>query len=241
MPSESTVRRTLQLIDGQAFDEAVCGWLAEQAEESTPAAGMRPAVAVDGKTLRGARTDNGQVHLMAALDHDSGLVLGQTDIDGKTNEITRFQPLLDPLGLAGKVVTADALHTQRAHARYRVEDKDADNVLTVGEPADAVRQAQRTALADIPGRARERNRGHGRRGHRAVLAVTVPAGLHFPYAAQAFRIRRTIRHLNGPRAMACLRNLAISTCRLAGAASTAAALRHNSRGYTRPLAMLGLT
>ncbi|MGA5135430.1 ISAs1 family transposase [Streptomyces olivoreticuli] len=198
-PSESTIRRTLQSIDGHAFDQAVCGWLAEQAEENTPAAGTRAAVAVDGKTARGARTtDDGQIHLMAAFDHDSGIVLGQVDVDGKTNEITRFQPLLDPLDLAGKVVTADALHTQRAHARYLVEDKDAHYVLTVKQNQPTL-FAQLSALpwAGVPGRARERNRAHGRSEHRAVLAVTVPAGLHFPYAAQAFRIRRTTRHLDG--------------------------------------------
>ncbi|MFK0297426.1 ISAs1 family transposase, partial [Streptomyces sp. NPDC090442] len=42
-----------------------------------------------------------------------------------------------------------------------------------------------------------RDRGHGRREHRAVLAVSVPAGLGFPYAAQALRCRRTIRRLDG--------------------------------------------
>ncbi|MEV6594869.1 hypothetical protein [Streptomyces acidicola] len=40
--------------------------------------------------------------------------------------------------------------------------------------------------------------------------------------------------------MATLRNLAISTCRLTGAANIAQALRHNSRFYTRPLTALGL-
>lgn len=259
---------------------------------------------MDGKAARGARTaDGGQVHLMAALDHDSGIVLGQVDVDGKTNEITRFKPLLDPLDLAGKVVTADALHTQREHARYLVEDKEADYVLTVKQNQPRL-FAQLNALpwADVPGRARERSRGHGRREHRAVLAVTVPAGLHFPYAAQAFRVRRTVRrtvrrldgqpkhtetvygitsleahragpaHLgayarghwgienrlhwvrdvtfdedrsqvrtgNGPRAMATLRNLATSACRLTGATNIARTLRANSRDHTRPLTMLGL-
>ncbi|MFK0297575.1 ISAs1 family transposase, partial [Streptomyces sp. NPDC090442] len=299
-PSESTVRRALQSIDGQAFDQAVCGWLAQQKNESASVEGVREAVAVDGKTARGAHAaSGGQVHLMASLDHDSGIVLGQVDVDGKTNEITRFRPLLDGLDLAGKVVTADALHTQRAHARYLVEDKDADYVLTVKQN-QPILFAQLNALpwANVPGRSFTRTKGHGRREHRAVLAVTVPAGLHFPYAAQAFRIRRTTRHLdgrpkhtetvygitslqshqagptqigtylrghwtienrlhwvrdvtfdedrsqvrtgNGPRAMATLRNLATSTCRLAGATNIARTLRANARDHTRPLTMLGL-
>lgn len=59
-PSEPTVRRALQSIDGQALDQAVCGRLAEQTgQEPALLEGLRPAVAVDGKSVRGARTNNG--------------------------------------------------------------------------------------------------------------------------------------------------------------------------------------
>ncbi len=39
--------------------------------------------------------------------------------------------LLDQVDLAGRVVTADALHTQRAHARSLVEDRRAAYLLVV--------------------------------------------------------------------------------------------------------------
>ncbi len=52
------------------------------------------------------------------MDHTSRAVLGQTDVDAKTNEITGFQPLLDGLDLAGTVVTADALSRSRHNASY---------------------------------------------------------------------------------------------------------------------------
>ncbi|WP_245603572.1 hypothetical protein [Salinispora cortesiana] len=58
-----------------------------------------------------------QVHLLAALGQAEQIVLAQLDVDGKTNEISRFMPLLDGLKLTGAIVTADALHTQREHAR----------------------------------------------------------------------------------------------------------------------------
>jgi len=46
-------------------------------------------IAVDGKTARGARTGQGRaVHLLAALDTRTGVVLGQAVVDGKTNETT---------------------------------------------------------------------------------------------------------------------------------------------------------
>ena len=60
------------------------------------------------------------MHLLAVMDHTSRGVLGQAGVDGKTNEITRFRPLLDGVDLAGRVVTADALHTQREHADWLV-------------------------------------------------------------------------------------------------------------------------
>ncbi len=55
--------------------------------------------------------------VLAAMDHPTRAVLAQTDVAHTTGEIARFQPLLDGLDLAGRVLTADALHTQREHAR----------------------------------------------------------------------------------------------------------------------------
>jgi predicted transposase YbfD/YdcC len=119
-PSESTIRRILQAVDAQALDTVVSDWLAHRVASSTascPASAVvKPsearssparAVAVDGKAARG---DNGRpAHLFAAFDHRSGVVLGQSEVDGKTNEITAFAPLLDRLDLADVVITADAL------------------------------------------------------------------------------------------------------------------------------------
>ncbi|MGY4967491.1 ISAs1 family transposase [Streptomyces sp. 900105245] len=70
--------------------------------------------------MRGAAKANGRhIHLLAALDHATGLVLAQLDVGEKTNEITCFQPLLDTIAdLAGAVVTSDTMHTQREHADY---------------------------------------------------------------------------------------------------------------------------
>jgi hypothetical protein len=89
-------------------------------------------VAVDGKTLRGSGHHGAaQVHLLAVMDHTSRGVLCQAGVDGKTNEITQFRPLLDRLDLADTVITADALHTQREHADRLVTVKHAAYVLIV--------------------------------------------------------------------------------------------------------------
>jgi hypothetical protein len=120
-PGEATVRRVLQRIDGDALDAAIGGWLTARADASRavgqnrhlPSRPVRAAVAVDGKSLRGAiRADGRRVHLLSAL-RDDGIVLAQREVDAKGNEITAFRPLLDPLNLTGAVVTFDALCRRR--------------------------------------------------------------------------------------------------------------------------------
>ncbi|MFF7091839.1 ISAs1 family transposase [Streptomyces rubradiris] len=77
-------------------------------------------LAIDGKTVRGSRTDGHAVHLLAAALHDSQTVVAQRQIAAKSNEIPAFTPLLEKLDLRGIVVTADAMHTQREHAHHVV-------------------------------------------------------------------------------------------------------------------------
>jgi hypothetical protein len=89
-------------------------------------------VALDGKTLRGARQGtDGQVHLLSALLHGSGVTLGQSEVSHKSNEIPAAPALLASMDLRGLTITADALHTQRELARFLVEDKGAHYCFTV--------------------------------------------------------------------------------------------------------------
>ncbi len=131
-PDEATIRRVLEAADADALDAAVGSWLDARLRSGGQAAGHagqpRRAVAVDGKAVRGTRHASGDgqpVHLLAALDQRCGVVLGQVRVDGQTSEITRFAPLPGPLDLAGCVITAGALHTQREHAEFLVTGKGA--------------------------------------------------------------------------------------------------------------------
>jgi DDE_Tnp_1-associated len=96
-PCESTFRRTLQQLDADALDEAAGSWAQQR---TAPAPGRRRMIAVDGKTLRGSGTAGGPGrHLLAALDHAHGVVLGQVDVEAKTNEIPLFSTVLDHIDL----------------------------------------------------------------------------------------------------------------------------------------------
>ena len=80
----------------------------------------------------GARRGDGrQTHLLAALFPRQGTVLAQRAVEAKHNEIPALRELLDPLSIEGRVVTADALHTQRETARFLVEEKGAHYLFTV--------------------------------------------------------------------------------------------------------------
>jgi Domain of unknown function (DUF4338)/DDE_Tnp_1-associated/Transposase DDE domain len=134
-PSEPTIRRVLQGIDAEQVDRALTGWL------RTLAGGEQGAVALDGKTLRGARRAGGsQVHLLSAVLHGCGVTLGQCAVGEKSNEITAAPMLLSRLELSGAVVTADALHTQRDLARFLVEQKGADYCLPVKDNQPTLHQ-----------------------------------------------------------------------------------------------------
>jgi hypothetical protein len=136
-PSESTIRRVLQKIDTEEFDLKLGRWILGQQVLTGK------AIAMDGKTLCGSRNAEGApVHLLSAVVHKEGIVIAQKHVDEKTNEITRVQPLLEPLDLQGAVVTADALLTQKEIAKYIVTKKKADYVFTV-------KGNQQTLLEDI--------------------------------------------------------------------------------------------
>jgi DDE_Tnp_1-associated len=108
-PAEATVRRVLARVDPEVLDQVIGRWLADQpppvpATRPPPAAwaAWRQGVAVDGKTLRGSgHHPNPQVQLLVAMDHTTGAVLAQTDVEATTNEIARFRPLLDGLTSPG--------------------------------------------------------------------------------------------------------------------------------------------
>jgi predicted transposase YbfD/YdcC len=207
-PDEATIRRVVEGVDADALDTAIGSWLsaALHAKEHAQDTGRPPqdrarrrrrALSVDGKALRGTRhhTADGQaLHLLSVLDQAAGIVLNQTGVQGKTNEITRFAPLLESLDLAGAVVTADALHTQRDHAEFLVTGKGAHYILVAKKNQPSLySQLKGLPWRKVPILHAEDDHGHGRDERRTVKTVAVSKGLQFPHAAQAICITRRVR------------------------------------------------
>ncbi|WP_432758367.1 ISAs1 family transposase [Streptomyces virginiae] len=179
--SPSTLRRVLVLV---------CpGGLADLLGHD-PAS--TPTIAVDGKSARGSRTAaTPATHLLSAVTAASRVV-SQLRVPDKTNEISAFTALLAPFDLAGTVVTADALHTQREHAKWLVEVKKAHYLLVVkGNQPKLHAAIKALPWKDVTARRYDRERGHGRRETRSVRTLTVTGlGLDFPHVVQAVKILR---------------------------------------------------
>ena len=150
-------------------------------------AGQRPLViAIDGKAVRGAKDKSGKApHLVAALAHGIGAVLGQAAVETKSNEIPAVRDLLKAFAsLAGAVITIDALHTQNDTAQA-ITGRGADYVMTVkGNMPTLYRQLKQLPWAAIPA-VSSVSTDHGRRSRRTIKAALAPAWIGLPCAAQA--------------------------------------------------------
>ena len=132
------------------------------------------AVAVDGKTSRGARRADGtRVHLLGVTEH-GGRLLDHLEIDVKHNETSHFAELLEPLDLAGAVVTFDALHTVRANLDWLAAEKNAHYIAVV-KANQPLLHARLKALPwqQVPAGDLTRETGHGRAETRTLKTAHV--------------------------------------------------------------------
>jgi predicted transposase YbfD/YdcC len=186
---ESTFRRAFALVSADVLDRVLGAWLHTRAAE----AGGRLVIAIDGKTVCGAKNKNGKApHLVAALAHGIGAVLGQVAVEEKSNEIPAVRELLKAFtDLAGAVFTIDAMHTQHDTAQA-ILGRGADYVMTVKANMPTLcRQLKKLPWAAVPA-VSDVSTGHGRRARRTVKVALAPAWIGFDGAAQVAQLRRTV-------------------------------------------------
>jgi DDE_Tnp_1-associated/Transposase DDE domain len=106
---KATYSRIFRRIDVADFEARVGRWI--QGHLRT---GDAAHIAIDGKTARGSRDgDTPAVHLVAAYAPDVHATLAQLRVDAKTNEHKAALELLGILPIKGKIITGDAMFTQR--------------------------------------------------------------------------------------------------------------------------------
>lgn len=109
IPSISTIRRMLNVIDPKQFEKCFISWTKELTVFSDDGGDI---VAIDGKTMRGSRDGDKITHIVSAWCSVNNLVLGQVKTNDKSNEITAIPELLDMLHLEGCIITIDAMGCQ---------------------------------------------------------------------------------------------------------------------------------
>ena len=128
IPSHDTFGRVFAQLDAEQFKSGFANWVQSICEVLEG-----QVVAIDGKTVRRShdRTiGRDAIHMVSAWATESQLVLGQTKVDDKSNEITAIPALLDLLELSGCIVTIDAIGCQKEIANQIVH-QDADYVLAL--------------------------------------------------------------------------------------------------------------
>jgi predicted transposase YbfD/YdcC len=209
-PCGRTVTRILALVSPPALSRAVGAWLARAEEKGPvtfPVAGpaLLPQVTCDGKEVRGAlRPDGSNLFLLSAAltgtarrAASGAIVLADREIPAKTNEIPEIGPMLLELAawfpLAGHVITADALHTQREFTETVCGKLLAHYVLTVKRNQKNLYRALEALCWAGASRHVTRDKGHGRAERRSHLVMDAPAEIRalFSHVRQIAKVVRT--------------------------------------------------
>jgi predicted transposase YbfD/YdcC len=199
-PSQSTLHRIFKGIDHLRLERALTAW-AERVVTTLPKA--RPqqleGLAIDGKTMCGSAKQGAEdAHLLSCLSHRLGIVVSQLAVSDKTNEITEVGGLLEGLVLTGKVVTGDALLTQRTISE-RIIKRGGNYLLVVKENQPQLLEDIELSFADYwwlrdPLRAGRLTDQHGSRTHQwALQASTLLEGYsNWPGLRQVLKLERTV-------------------------------------------------
>ena len=198
-PDATTIGRGLAGCDQGQYDDALCAWSAARARALRP--GMRGHLRIDGKAVRGAAR-GGRAPMLLSGIWDDGTTAAQLPVDvRKTNEIPVFRQLLKKVpDLAGAVITADQMHTQRKHARQIERRGRLLRLHDRGEPAAPVRGGRRPALGVSSRRCLDRRPGprpHRRPHHQDAAAHAADQGAVPARGAGVPRRALQLRHGRG--------------------------------------------
>jgi predicted transposase YbfD/YdcC len=201
LPSESTIRRTLRMVDIQILEERLACF-AQSLAARTPCPSTAAALqgqSVDGKQVRSVRAHGGALTLVSLVQHQNALVLGQVAVDQKSNEISAVPQLLAGRNLQGTVTTMDALLTQRSLAQ-QILRQQGHYLMTVKANQPELVEAIGFLFEHPPWKRSQRhleyriwkteNKGHGRREERVLESSSaLREYLDWPGAKQVLRRR----------------------------------------------------
>lgn len=144
MPSLSTIKRGFAVIHPKEFSARFIDWMASV---TLP---PKDVVSVDGKTSRGSKgKDQKALHLVSALCHSHGLIMGQTKTEEKSNEITAIPELLKQLMIKDCIVTIDAMGAQKKIAEQIVNKNEADYLFNLKGNQETLHEEVKAYYQDL--------------------------------------------------------------------------------------------
>lgn len=202
-PSKSAIRYLLIRIDAAALDAITCAWIFAQAGKGNDKGEW--VIALDGKVLRGAWTDdNDKVTLFSAMLHDEAVTVAQVRVPDGTNEITQAEAILKAAEIPegnSVVFTMDAAHAQKETASTIAGKPGLDYIVTVkGNQPVLQRAVFDTVLPLLSGAAHDVIEEHSSgRIRKWSCWITGAGNAGFPHARQAAFIRREAFEISGDR------------------------------------------
>ena len=171
IPSHDTFERLFARINPHEFRQCFASWTRELAGIFTD------VIALDGQTHRGARSKNhlkSPIHMVSAWAVGLRLVLAQTKVDEKSNEITAIPQVLKALEINGCIVTMDAMGCQQKIAQ-QIIDQGGNYILGLkgnqGLMLSAIEQHFSTTSNGQLNSFRDVDKGHGRIEIREVFTA----------------------------------------------------------------------
>ena len=113
-PCSATIHNVLKKIDADAVEKTFTNWVEDLCPSRSDLAGCLDTVAIDGPTMRASKKSGAAIsHLLSVVSPELGVTLTQQGVRDKTNEIPISTEILENFDVSGKVITTDALLTQK--------------------------------------------------------------------------------------------------------------------------------
>jgi predicted transposase YbfD/YdcC len=205
-PSQSTLHRIFNGIDHLLLENILARW-AQAWLAALPSEARLQGLAVDGKTLCASQKSGSPAsHLLAGLSHQLSLVMAQVNVSDKSNEISKADELLAMLVLKGKVITADAMLTQRTISQ-QIRASGGHYLLVVKKNQPSLLDDCQMAFCDLPSLAdtpaeaaltsqAQTNTEHGGRVEERHLKVSsiLDGQSDWPGLRQVLKLERKVTH-----------------------------------------------
>lgn len=141
IPSHDTINRVFSNVRPKLFEELFIKWVVGIKDDSI----KKELISIDGKCIRSSKDNfhgKSPIHMVSAWASENQLVLGQLNVDEKSNEITAIPELLKLLDIEDSIISIDAIGTQTDVAELIIDNKSDYIMALKGNQPELLEQVQ---------------------------------------------------------------------------------------------------